>query len=393
MLQGIERGRDQLVALNELRKRENGARDFLSEFADDLRSACRTIGRSEPADSDVLNTVSTLSKDLDQADDAQRELNALQKTIQDHDTRLKVLDHQFKQRQGEIDDLLRAAGCTDEESFRRNAVVSERRQVLEDQIQQLGSRLRQLVGSADVLQTLQQELAQVTRADLDAERSELEAKIETMDLKEKEAAATSGRLKMQLEQLEESDEVSRLRIEQQADRAEFATNAEEWSILKIATHLIDRAREKYERERRPGVLKDAERYFSHFTNGNYTEILAPAGGDQVVVLTPDGSRKEISQLSRGTAEQLYLSLRFGFVQAFVGRSEPLPLVFDDILVNFDADRARATVEAILDLSKSLQILFFTCHRSTVQLMRSVGSNIPVYALSDGRFTNAGSEFQ
>ena len=150
--------------------------------------------------------------------------------------------------------------------------------------------------------------------------------------------------------------------------------------------MIDRAREKYERERRPGVLKEAERYFARFTNGKYTEILAPAGGDQVVVLTPAGSRKEIGQLSRGTAEQLYLSLRFGFVRAFVSRSESLPLVFDDILVNFDPGRARATVEAILDLSKSLQILLFTCHPATVALMREVESSIPVYALKDGRFT-------
>ena len=388
MLQAIERGRDQLVALNELRKREGESRDCLSEFGDDVRSICRTIGRSEPADADVPNTVSTLSKELDQTEDAQRTLNALQKTIQDHDTRLKVLDHQFKQRQGEIDELLRAAGSTDEETFRRNALVSSRRQTLEDQIQQLGSRLRQLAGSADTLQALQQELAQVTPADLDAERSELETKIDAMDLKENEAAATSGRLKVQLEQLEESDEVSRLRIEQQADRAEFATNAEEWSILKIATHLIERAREKYERERRPGVLKEAERYFARITNFKYTEILAPAGGDQVVVLTPDGSRKEVSQLSRGTAEQLYLSLRFGFVQSFIGRSESLPLVFDDILVNFDADRARATVAAILELSKSLQILFFTCHRTTVDLMQEVDPQIPVFVLRDGHVVPA-----
>ena len=137
-------------------------------------------------------------------------------------------------------------------------------------------------------------------------------------------------------------------------------------------------------------MKEAERYFSQITNGRYSEIRAPAGGDKVLVLTPDGSTKEIGQLSRGTAEQLYLSLRFGFVQSFVGRSEPLPLVFDDILVNFDAGRARATVEAILELSRSLQILLFTCHRSTVELLKSVDQNIPVYALRDGRFATAES---
>ena len=142
---------------------------------------------------------------------------------------------------------------------------------------------------------------------------------------------------------------------------------------------------KYERERRPAVLKEAERFFASFTKGNYTEIRVPVDGYQFIVLAPDGSTKEAAQLSRGTAEQLYLALRFGFVREFVRRSEPLPLVFDDILVNFDPGRARATAEAILDLSQSLQILMFTCHPPTVELMKEVESSIPVYALKDSCF--------
>ena len=96
------------------------------------------------------------------------------------------------------------------------------------------------------------------------------------------------------------------------------------------------------------------------------------------------------QLSRGTAEQLYLSLRFGFVREFVGRSEPLPLVFDDILVNFDPARARAPAAAIRDLSESLQIFLFTCHPATVQLVREVDGGVPVFSLKDGRLTSVGS---
>ena len=48
----------------------------------------------------------------------------------------------------------------------------------------------------------------------------------------------------------------------------------------------------------------------------------------------------MDELSRGTGEQLYLALRFGLIEEFAGQAEPLPVVMDDILVNFDVERAR-----------------------------------------------------
>jgi len=390
MLQAIERARDQLIQLHELRKRERTSQESLASFCRDVCLVFKNVGRPEPADYEVREVVSGLASELDRAEEDHRQSETLRAHIQKLKTLANGLERQIKQRQDEIDDLLRAAGTPDEETFRRNAEDFDTRRALDQQSRQRESRLLQLAGGADAVKSLKEELAHATLEDFESERTVLEETIATKELQQTNAADERGRLKEQLEQLEKSDELSRLRIEQQADRAELEGNAEEWSVLRIAANLIDQAREKYERERRPGVLREAERYFARFTNGNYTEILAPAGGDQIVVLAPDGSRKEISQLSRGTAEQLYLSLRFGFVQAFAARSEPLPLVFDDILVNFDAGRARATVKAILDLSRSFQILLFTCHSSTVELMLEVESRIPVHALKDGRFTTVSS---
>jgi len=385
MLQVIERARDQCVRVHDLREQEKSSRAIIDDYGREVRSLCKTTGRAEPTDAEVSKAVSDFANELDQAEQAHRDAEILRKNLDQLKDRAKLLERQIGQRQDEIDAILKAAATTDEESFRVVAADYETRQELDRQIRQLELRLLQLAGSTNAVQALKDELAQATPDGLNAERTTLEATIKAMEQQQTDAAGERGRLREQLDRLEKSDEVSRLRIEQQADRAEFATLAEEWSVLKIATRLIDRARAKYERERRPGVLKEAERYFARFTNGNYTEILAPAGGDQVLVLAPDGSTKEIGQLSRGTAEQLYLSLRFGFVKSFVDNSEPLPLVFDDILVNFDAGRARATAEAILELSQSLQILLFTCHRTTVDLMRDVDGGVPVYALKGGCF--------
>ena len=90
------------------------------------------------------------------------------------------------------------------------------------------------------------------------------------------------------------------------------------------------------------------------------------GEDEIRVFDEHGVAKSIDELSRGTAEQLYLSIRFALIKEYCEHSEPLPLVMDDVTVNFDKDRARSAFEAITQLSSTQQILSLTCHESTVE---------------------------
>jgi len=388
MLQSIERAHDQLVKVEKLRKGEENSRRSLEDYCREVRTVAMAAGRPEPPDEELPKAVSSLAAELDEAEESRRDAQNLEERISGHRNRLEVLQNNIDDRQREIDELLQAAGATDEEAFRRRAADFETRRQTRDQMRQLATRLRKIAGGGDALELLDKELERATPEGLNAEQIKLDETIKKKNKEQTAAARERGRLEAELEQLESSEELSRLRIEEQAGRAEFATAADQWSVLKIAAHLVDRAREKYERERRPAVLKEAERYFALFTGGNYNGIRAPLGGDhRIIVMAPDGSTKEIDHLSRGTAEQLYLSLRFGFVREFVRRSEPLPLVFDDILVNFDPGRARAAAEAMLDLSKSLQMLLFTCHPATVDLMKDIDNNIPVYGLKNGRLSD------
>ena len=41
---------------------------------------------------------------------------------------------------------------------------------------------------------------------------------------------------------------------------------------------------------------------------------------------------------------------------------------DDILVNFDPERARRTAESVAELAGTHQVLFFTCHPRTAELL-------------------------
>jgi uncharacterized protein YhaN len=83
----------------------------------------------------------------------------------------------------------------------------------------------------------------------------------------------------------------------------------------------------------------------------------------------DGRLKAPEDLSRGAAEQLYLCLRLGLAEEFSRRAEPMFLVMDDVLVNFDPVRRRATARLLLEFAERQQVLLFTCHPEIEELMR------------------------
>ena len=102
----------------------------------------------------------------------------------------------------------------------------------------------------------------------------------------------------------------------------------------------------------------------------------------VAVTGSDGAVRQPEELSRGTREQLYLALRFGLVREFGEHAEKLPVVVDDVLVNFDPERARRAAEAFVELSETNQVLVFTCHPATVELFQRAAPQATIIELRD-----------
>ncbi|MEG0147680.1 MAG: sugar ABC transporter ATP-binding protein, partial [Raoultibacter sp.] len=73
--------------------------------------------------------------------------------------------------------------------------------------------------------------------------------------------------------------------------------------------------------------------------------------------------------------QLYLSLRIALLMAAENVGRATPILADDILVNFDADRRVGAARALRELSKQRQVILFTCHEEIVNLMQDVDSQL------------------
>ncbi|RYL94499.1 AAA family ATPase [Sporolactobacillus sp. THM19-2] len=147
----------------------------------------------------------------------------------------------------------------------------------------------------------------------------------------------------------------------EALRTEAGEKARKWASLRMAQWAIRKAKDLYRKERLPGVLDQAGRYFNYITSGKY-KALRLEDSDGFIAVQDDGSPVRAEQLSRGAAEQLYLSLRFALTDAFSGR-ETLPLIIDEGFAEFDALRTRRVYHLIEKMAQKRQVILFTCHQS------------------------------
>jgi len=267
---------------------------------------------------------------------------------------------------------LAATGCADPESLRRRAAAAAERHRVRGEIREHRARLVGIAGGSAQIDALLDEAGAADPAALEAREIEAKALLDRLEAEEREATSRIGALDAEIRRLEAAAEVGARRQELVTLEGRAATLAREWAVRAVALRLLEETRSRYERERQPGVIRAAEDHFERITGGRYARIVAPPGESSVRVETEGGESRVTDELSRGTSEQLYLALRFGLIEEFARHGEPLPVVMDDILVNFDADRAARAASAIRDLASRHQVLYFTCHRWTAELLDPEG---------------------
>ncbi|MCA1588196.1 MAG: AAA family ATPase, partial [Chloroflexi bacterium] len=261
--------------------------------------------------------------------------------------------------------LLKECGVASEPELRERVERLERRRTLEEAASRARQSLAILTGHGEAADRLVAEIAAVAdigevRDRLALVRTELHAIAASRDAVLQEM----GALQRQIETLEASVEMSAARQHHVDLVSRLEAEAEEWSVRRLAVALMERTRQRYEREHRPGVIKTAEAFLAEWTDGRWVRIVAPLGGAIDGLERADGRQVAIAGLSRGTQEQLYLALRFGLIEHFADEAEPLPIVMDETLVNFDEARAERTARTIELLSARHQILYFSCRTAT-----------------------------
>ena len=352
-----------------LRKAESRSKELAQEqdaYVGQVDALASLLPDGEAEPDDVAATATLLTKRLADARTGERERNDLAHALEGKQTTLVSAEDSRDAAQSELDTFLAEASIEDASNLR--SVVDRSRQAADLDVAIAGAHttLTTLSGPGKALEELTYDLDAVEDiADVKAAVSEISGQLIDLARERDGLNQEAGGLRTSRSEMESDAAATELRQEREDLLSQLRAAAERWAVVALAHQILNRSRSVYEEAHRPAVIEKAEYFFKGWTAGRYERIVAPLGEDIRGVVRRDGVEVDIPGLSRGTSEQLYLALRFGLVQHFVETSgEPLPIVMDDILVNFDEDRAARAARSIEELSKTCQVIYFTCHPTT-----------------------------
>ncbi len=359
----VELGLNELRNLESLRQRIDAIQKDIDDYV--------AIAAPPASDFDVafdqndLQTIAAAAESLvslyTNVEEKVRERTAAQAGLAKAERRLQERKNDLRRAEEELKCLLQSGGAADAEDFRKRGKTYSRREYLEEKQCGAIGRLERLSGAGDSLESLKSTLRKTDIQAIWDEARRAEEEREAIDAEIECLSTRRGSIQSELGNLTGEKESSKLRADRYRLLEEMRGHAREWAVRTIAENLLKEARLGFEKERQPEVLRSAASFFRDITGGRYEKVFSPLDSSEIRVTDSKGNSKSPGQLSRGTREQLFLSLRFGLIRELGRRSERLPVIVDEALVNFDPRRGLRAASAFVELARTHQVLVFTCH--------------------------------
>ncbi|MEZ6040074.1 MAG: AAA family ATPase [Planctomycetaceae bacterium] len=280
------------------------------------------------------------------------------------------MQHQMEAAELRRSAVLARAGVASKEELQQQVEWENKRHQLTAQLKKAKEEVVEISSAENAMAIVEDDLIRFDPAHareriqlLDLELSEVE---EQLNADHEEL----GSLKQEIKLLEASRDSHADYFRKASLASEIHRAAEEWIALKVEQDAVIQLRRQFEQENISGTLVTASDYMHRMTSGRYHRIWAPLGEDFLCIDDEYGQTFRVEQLSGGTREQLFLAIRFALVREFARRGVELPIVMDDLFVNFDQERTEAAADCLIELAgEGQQVLFFTCHEHLAHLFQ------------------------
>lgn len=355
-------------------KDRNDVAKRITSFENRVTTLNQTISTNfVPNAMDIV--VGELFRALQTAKTDQVEMANLEKQLTQAENRIKEADEQMSDAKALIEKLLEQASCDSVEEMEKIEAAYKEKCELTKKIAQLEESIIEL-GNGRSLDELLQEASLADKDTLDIELEEVQADLKKLDQDRSDMEQAHGVVKKDyLEKIEgTSFESVKAAEEKQSKLAEIANYTDEYITYKLASLLLQKGIEFYRENNQSPILNRASEIFRRITLASFDGLTVEYDKkDQPVIMGVRNKDElvEISGMSDGTTDQLYLALRIASIEKYVNENEPLPLIVDDILVHFDDERSKETLKVLLELSEHTQIIFFSHHYRLIELMEEV----------------------
>jgi uncharacterized protein YhaN len=353
-----------------LRGRIAGIHRDSSFFARDVAALCRMhlpeAERLPPADA-----AQRLLSSFEQAQNDRATKRRLESELSELEAEQALWKERSEDASARLTALFEAAGATDlatlEQAERRAAEQGSLRKEIRAAEEQLA-----LSGDGAALPVLEAEAKDV---DLDQARArirDLERDVEEISELIDQSKADMYARKHGVENMERTDAAEASAVLEHRV-AVLKRHVHRYVRVRLAASILEREIERYRRENQGPILSRAGELFPRLTLGRYSGLRVGLDDDGEAVLEclrGDGTPVKVEGLSEATRDGLYLALRLASLERYADANEPMPLILDDVLIQFDDDRARAALEVLGEVARTTQILFFTHHARLVELARA-----------------------
>ena len=217
-------------------------------------------------------------------------------------------------------------------------------------IQLAGDAERLLAGRDD---TLYEELRGAGSVAIARERDACEGELDHLRRELDQARGESKQVEKTLPPLVELEEtLDSAKAERDRLRALDAT-------IEVTLRFLKQAEERIHRDLALVLRRGVRQRLAGITGGRYTDCRVDPETLGVRVCGDEERWRSAADLSRGTAEQIYLLLRVTLAEHLGKEGETCPLILDDPTASSDAERRDAVLQALLSIADERQVVLFT----------------------------------
>ncbi len=366
--------RNDLRQADDLRRRVAGLERDIAGFAGRVAATAGAVA-PQLAGLDVVGAVGELRRRLQDARTAEDRHHALQDELDELTGRHEQAADRLARCDAALAELRAAAGIAPDEPLDAHLERAGQARRLGERIEQAEAQL--LAQGAGP--TVEAVVAAAAEHDADASRVDVavrEAHDRMVGLDEELATAADelGAARQAVARVDGSGRAAAAEQQAEVALAGLSGAVDQYARVALAREVLRRVVEDYGRRNQAPLLSRAGDHFTRLTGGGFSGLLADGGpgAQRLLARRRDGRVHEVAELSEGTIDQLYLAFRLAGIEHHLDRAaEPLPVVLDDILVNFDDERAAAALGVLAELGLRTQVLLFTHHRHVAELARGV----------------------
>lgn len=256
----------------------------------------------------------------------------------------------------EIEQLWNKALVNDEESYIVKGNQKKEQEELLKESTSYERQLRAFLSDQEWNRVSQGE--QIEKAELDNAFDDMSKKLKEtqskIDLRQQQLADVHSEIR----QMEMSTSYQDEKHRYHQLKSDLQEQAKQWAIYNLAKEKLQETKQVYQSSFLPKVLKRTSELFNYLTNQKYHNVFLTELEAMLQVEDVNGLRFTVAELSQGSRDQLYISLRIALSE-IIQKKQKMPFFIDDAFVHFDPIRLDKMLTIFQQVSSIQQIILFT----------------------------------